>query len=297
MGFIIYIILLVIIAIVSCVGFFVLNKQNQVLSGKKAIFYYLAFSVVILLGGFIALLPSAATSMMYFLLLQVVYLGLGYLASIAFRKNVLGEFNSGTTSGIFFILGNAILGMIGFTIVYHYFAPPANTAVDSLGLAPYYALSVIPFVVPYFLSTAFARYRAIPQEIFKVWYFPMHADEIDFENIDTSTIFMLELEYSKSVGDPRLINTKLRAPVAMNFGDWFRSFIENYNFKYDSDPIHFLQEDQSPQGWMFYVKPSFLGTAKFIDPDLSIAQNKIIEKNIIIAKRVGIVEEEPAQQL
>jgi hypothetical protein len=235
--------------------------------------------------------------MTVFLLLQVVYLGLGYVASLVFKRNILGNFNTGGLTGVFFTLGNAMLGMIGFAVVYHYFESaglPANSSnlEDSkVGLAPYFALSVIPFVLPSFLALAFNYYQQIAQDIFKIWYFPMNADEIDFEEIDTNTIFMLELEYSKSIDDPRLINTKLRAPVTMNFGDWFRSFIENYNYKYDSDPIHFMTEHQSPQGWMFYVKPSFLGSAKFIDPDLTIAQNKISEKNIIIAKRVGVVEE------
>lgn len=290
MGFVLYIVFLAIITIASCIGFFIINKKNQILPGKQAVFYYLAFSVVITLGGFIAMLPVASRSMPVFLLLQVVYLGLGYIASRVFKKNILGNFNSGGLSGVFFTLGNAVIGMIGFTIVYHYFEAP-GLAPDSIGLAPYFALSIIPFVLPSFLAMSFNYYQQIAQDIFKIWYFPEHADEIDFEEIDTNTIFMLELEYSKSIDDPRLINTKLRAPVSMNFGDWFRSFIENYNYKYDSDPIHFRTQDNSPQGWMFYVKPSFLGSAKFIDPDITIAQNKISEKNIIIAKRVGIVED------
>jgi hypothetical protein len=43
---------------------------------------------------------------------------------------------------------------------------------------------------------------------------------------------------------------------------------------------------------MFYIKPSALGRARYIDPEQTIMQNKIGEKDIIIAKRVGMVEEE-----
>jgi len=272
-----------IFSIVCLIGFFIANKKSQILSNRTVILYYLAFSLLITTGGFIALSSTAARSMMYFILLQLVYAGLGYFASYLFKKKAPEEMSQGRFAAVFFVLVNAFVGMIGFTLLYNYFEPS--------GLAPWYALCVLPFVLPQFLSTSLSSYRSIPQEINKVWYFPLHADEVDYDKIDTTTIYMLELEYSKSINDPRVTNTKLRAPVAMKFGDWFRSFIDNYNYKFDSDPIQYLNDDQTALGWIFYVKPSFLGGTRFIDPELTIAENKIAEKNIIMAKRVGVVEE------
>lgn len=275
------------ISVVSFVGFFIANKRSQAmnkLNNRRAILYYLAISIIISAGGLIAWSPAASRSMLYFILLQAGYGGLGYLASYLYKRNAPEEVTAGKFAGVFFVLANACVGMIGFALVYDYF--------NSSGLAPWYALSVFPFVLPQFLATSLATYREIPPEIHKIWYFPLDEDEVDYDKIDTSNIYMLELEYSKSINDPRLTNTKLRAPVSMKFGDWFRSFIDNYNYKFDSDPIQYTYADRTAIGWIFYIKPSFLGTPRYIDPDLTIIENKISEKNIILARRVGLVEEE-----
>lgn len=253
------------------------------MSNKKVILFYLAFGILLSLGGLIGMSVTASRSMLNFILLQLAYAAFGYLASWLFKKNAPAEMQEGKYAGVWFVLVNAFLGMVGFTLIYWYF-----TRAD---LSPWYALCILPFVLPQFLNAAFRAYIEIPQEINEIWYFPLHADEVDYDKIDTSTIFMLELEYSKSINDPRVTNTKLRAPVAMKFGDWFRSFIDNYNYKFENDPIQYMNEDQTAMGWIFYVKPSFLGGTKFIDPELTISGNKIIEKNIIMAKRVGIVAE------
>lgn len=285
---ILFIVAFALITILSLVGFFVANKKSQALNklnNKRAILYYLLFAIVISAGGLIALSLSAARSMTFFILLQVGYAGLGYLASYLYKKNAPVEMTEGRFAGVFFVLANAFIGMIGFMLVFELFDPS--------GVAPWYSFCVLPFVLPQFLATSFSAFRSIPQEIHKVWYFPLHADEVDYDQIDTSTIYMLELEYSKSINDARLTNTKLRAPVAMKFGDWFRSFIENYNYKYESDPIQYMNDDQTPLGWIFYTRPGgLLGKSKYIDPDLTITENNINEKYVILAKRVSHVEEE-----
>lgn len=287
MELLVYLIALGLISIAAIIGFFIVSKQNKAWSNKKVILYYVAVGLVISACGFSGLIPGIASSFTSFLLFQVFFAGLGLLVSWLWNKG-LGEDmpNQSKTrmSSVLFVLINAVVGMIGFTLIFHYCNPD--------GVAPYFAMSVIPFVLPQFIAVSFQAYKEIPHEIHKVWYFPLDADEIDFDKIDTSTIYMLELEYSKSIADPRLTNTKLRAPIGMKFGDWFRSFVENYNYKYDTDPIHYLNNDHTPHGWIFYVKPGFLGSAKYIDPDKTISENRLSEKKAIIARRVGFVAEE-----
>jgi hypothetical protein len=285
MNLLIYLIAIGLIWIGCMVGFFIIARKNRILSNRKAILYYLGVGLFITAVGFLGLIPAVASSMLYFVLLQVFFLGLGFLVSYLWRKNSIEDFQHSTSrnSGILFIFANAALGTIGFTILFYY--------CSKTDLAIYYGLSVIPFVLPHFISASFAKFKEIPHEIYKVWYFPLEEDEIDFNNIDTSSIYILELIYSKSANDNRLMNTKLRAPIHMKFGDWFRSFIEKYNRTYNADPIHYRNEDHSSMGWIFYVKPPFLGSARYIDPDKTIAENKILEKKAIIARRVKYVEE------
>jgi hypothetical protein len=269
---------------ISMVMFFIMNKKAQALNNKKAIFFYLAFSLVIATGGLISMAPAASRSMPVFFGLQLAYFALGYLASYLYKKNAPASLSQYRYGGVAFVLANTFLGMLLFTLVYYYFSPGE--------LAAWFAFSVLPFLLPEFISTSLNTYRSIPEEIHKVWYFPIHADEVDYDTINTDVIYMLELEYTKNINDGRLTNTKLRAPVEMKFGDWFRSFIESHNYKFEADPIQYLNYDQTPLGWMFYIKPSALSRTRFIDAELSITDNKIGEKDIIIAKRVGLVEDE-----
>ncbi len=286
MNILIYTIALIVLAVISIIGFFVMSKQSQALSNRKVIFTYLGVGVLISAFGFLGLTSVITTSFLYFILLQFIFLGIGFLVSFLWGK-LSSEIIPGTKSmfsGVLFVLVNAILGMIGFALIFNYCKPN--------GLAPYYALSIVPFVLPQFIKTCLTLYIDIPTDIHKVWYFPLEEDEVDFDKIDTSTIYMMELEYTKSSADPRVMNTKLRAPLGMKFGDWYRAFIDNYNQKYDSDPIHFVNDDRSPQGWIFYTKPTLLGGSKYIDPDKSIAENGLNEKKAIIARRVGLIEDE-----
>ncbi len=286
MSLLVYIILLGFVCIATLVGFFLTSRKNKVLSNKTIILYYLSVSIIISACGFIGLVPAIVQtgSSLYFFLLQLFFLGLGVLVSFLWQRNTIEELKGQTSrlSGILFVATNALMGMVGFTLVFYYCSSEA--------IAPYYGLAVVPFVLPHFLKASYAIYTEIPQEIYKIWYFP--EDDIDLGKVDMSTIFMLELEYSKSINDSRLTNTKLRAPVGMKFGDWFRAFVEDHNYKHDMDPIHYQNIDGTPQGWIFYVKPSFLGTPRYIDPDLTIAQNKLSEKKAIIVRRAGYVQDD-----
>jgi len=278
---IIYLIVLTIILLISTIIVIVTNSGAGQLSNKKMIFFFLLFAVIIASLGFSGLISGVADSMSYFVLIQVICLGLGYWISYLIKRKKIGGFADEKLTRILFVISIAATGMIGFVFLFNY----CNT----MGIAPYYSLSVLTFPLPQFLVTAFEAYAAVPQEIYKVWYFPDDGREIDFDKIDTSKIFMLELEFSKSLNDTHLVNSKAKAPLGMMFGDWFMSFIENYNHKFDTDPIQYLDADNTSQGWIFYKKSSFLRAPKFIDPDLSIIENRISEKNVIIARRVGIV--------
>jgi hypothetical protein len=74
----------------------------------------------------------------------------------------------------------------------------------------------------------------------------------------------------------------------MNFGDWYQSFILNYNEKFTDNMIQFKFLDGSSMGWVFFTKPTFFSGRRFIDPNKSITQNKLNEKVTIVASRVKI---------
>ena len=272
------VILMAIVSLVSIIAVYVINKDSGQLKTMRLLLLFVLFALVMSACG---LLGQSPASMTFFYVLQVVFLGLGYVASYLIKKSFFGELTREKLSAALYVLSIATAGMAGFTFVFNHF--------NALGLAPYYSFCIFTFVLPQFLVISFDAYASIPQEIYKVWYYPDEEKEIDFDKIDTSKIFMLEMEFSKSLNDHKLVNSKAKAPLGMQFGDWFMSFIENYNHKFDQEPIVYMNADRTPHGWIFYVKPSFFGTPKYIDPDVSISDNKIVEKHVIIARRVGVM--------
>ncbi len=135
---------------------------------------------------------------------------------------------------------------------------------------------------------SFDALSSIPQAIFKVWYLNEDADEPDFEKMNVKKIFLLDVELLKDVNENSPNNIKIKAPIEMKFGDWFQSFILNYNHRFEDSPIQYKYLDGSSMGWVFHTKPTFWKSKVFIDPKLSIEQNKINEKLVVVAKRVHV---------
>lgn len=279
MNTVIYFIILAVFFITSTIIYVVTNNKKRDVRNRKVILFTLIFSAAITLFGFSGMIIDASSTFWYFVLLQVIFLGIGYIASFLLKRNAFGEFNNPPLSNVMFLIMNVTAGMAGFTFLFNY--------LNHSELGQYYALSALTFVLPQFLATSFQAYTEIPMEIYKIWYYP--DTDVDIDDIDTSVVYMLELEYSKSANDNRLVNTKSRAPLGMKFGDWFQLYVEHQNHKNPDDPIHYHGEDHAPYGWIFYVKPSFLASPRFIDTSLTIKENRLKEKNKIIARRVNHV--------
>ncbi len=102
-------------------------------------------------------------------------------------------------------------------------------------LQPFRALlsNSLPFII------TFRIFASIPPPIYKLWYYKPDSDEPDFDDIDLNNIYLLELEFSKHHDDANLKNYKARAPIDMIFGEWFGSFVKNYNYKFEEEPIEY----------------------------------------------------------
>ena len=54
-----------------------------------------------------------------------------------------------------------------------------------------------------------------------------------------------------------------------------------------SSPIVYKNEGGAYYEWVFYTKPSFFKRRRYIDPDVTLAGNKLKRHDVIIAKRVA----------
>jgi len=278
----IYFIIPAIFVVICIIIYIIINGSSNDVKNKKIIFISLIFILLMSTFGFIGIFNiDYESSLWLFFLLQLVFLTCGSIYYYLFSKKTFGLFNKPIISEISLILICMGLSYILFALLFNYFAK------YTLGF--YYANSIITFLIPYLFMLTFDFMASIPPEIYKIWYYPLDAEEPDFDKLDLKNIYLINLEFSKSPDDLTKKNYMAKAPVQMLFGDWYRSFINNYNYKFEEEPILFLDENNQPHGWMFFTKPkSFLHSKRFIDPDLTIGANKINEKTIIVAKRVVV---------
>ncbi|KGN69351.1 hypothetical protein HQ40_07095 [Porphyromonas gulae] len=259
-------------------GFVVLlvAQKNKLLGDKKAIFYILLSSVLLAIPGLLGFLR--VNFMPYgYLLLQGVYLALGYVNSSLLLKYVK-PLNGRPFGFAFLFIGvQIIIGLALFSILFNFtndfhYGIWAGTCITTFAIVPLF-------------SQAFNSYLSIPIEIYKMRiYTPNNVIRVSAP-IDTEELLVCEIEIYKNPTDRKPIRLKAKAKQDMIFGDWFELIISDYNQKKVADPIEYY-DIEDPYGWIFYVKPSFFRPRKYIDPEISFVGNKVVEKYLIVSKRV-----------
>lgn len=147
--------------------------------------------------------------------------------------------------------------------------------------------SLLPFFIPFLVGQAYRYYLQIPPASYRQWYYPINGDMPDVDLLDLSKILVIQFEFSKTPADTNLTNFKAKAPVAMTLGDLFLIFINDYNERTPASPIQYVDAAGQPFGWVFTKKASWWQRPVYLDPDLDFTQNRLIDNDIIIARRVS----------
>lgn len=240
----------------------------------------LALAIGISAIGFTGYLEKLNTTFILYVALQVIFILMGFLMIVLFKRQYFGKFKFKAASEIILLIVNTAAGVIGFVILFNY------TSKSDLGL--YYSTAALWVSAPYFILNAFKILPDIPDAIYKVWYLDEDALEPDSDKINVERVYLITLEIYKNVNEKGYTHFELKAPHQMYFGDWFRLFILSYNERDSENPIQYKYLDNSGIGWVFFTKPTFLRSKRFIDPTLSFIQNGLNDKATIIASRVKI---------
>lgn len=267
-----------IITLVMVAAMIIINKKDALLSTKALIAFVLIGSLVIALPGVATLLGPGYIPLIY-IYIQIIYIGIGYIYMTKVTSYFSGE-DEWYNKGMILLCTLAILclGSYLFSLVFNYLGE------FSYGLMA--STATYTFILPLLVKWAYNALLEIPTEIFKIWKYNPHYREPDFTSETIDIIRLLEVELSKTPDDQNLIKVKAKAPVMFTFGDWFQMFIHDYNQKYLENPIHYKSNDGELYSWIFYIKPSVSMSKKYIDHEVSIAENGIEEKYTIICKRV-----------
>ncbi|MBO9153807.1 TssN family type VI secretion system protein [Chitinophaga sp. GCM10012297] len=278
-------ILFPLIAVIMAAVMIVLNKKNRIMGSRRLVVALLLTGLALGLPGFFGLLGLQFMPWGY-LLAQIAYLLLGVTAVVILNRHMPETLVERKGMLVLFGLIVGLLGIYLFQLVFNRF-----NGLDYGWLA---GSSVLAFFVPPVFWWAYIAMTDIPSEIYTVWYYPEKAPLLDMYDVDLDKLKVLEVELFKGAADPSPLKVKVKAPPEMNFGEWFKKFIDDYNVKFPRNGIHFRSEEGEAYGWIFYLKPSFFRRKQFIDPALSVGKNQVREKYTIFARRVTRLQHEAA---
>lgn len=273
-----------VISFIAAAIMLVLNKKNRFLSNKRLIFIVLLNAVILAIPGFLGFLGIQFMPWGY-LFCQLIYLGLGILYVALAGRHYEDEI---VNKKGFFLLATFISCLLGV-----YLFKLAFNWLNDMQYGLWAATSITAFILPVLFWWAYIAFLSIPLEIYKVWQYPLIADDISMEHLDFDKLLVLELDLYKNTTDPEPLKVKAKAPKNMNFGLWFQKFIDDYNLKFPKAGIEYRINNNEPYKWIFYIKPSFFKQRRFLDPDLNIEENQISESITIYAKRVSEIVSEP----
>lgn len=269
-----YLLMPIIAVIVGCIMVYV-AKKNKLLTNKKAIFYFLLLWGVLAFPALLGFIDYWFMPYAY-LGLMLLYFLLGILNINVFRKAIPEVEDMPFYVEFLFLFLSMFIGMGLFTLIFN--------LCNELQYGIWAATTLMPFIFPCVFRRAFISFLNIPLEVYKVWNYHNQGEELNPDLINYSKVLVVEVEIFKKSTDQKAQNIKAKSSEDLAFGAWFKIFIDDYNKRTPQSQIAYF-DSENTYGWIFYTTSSILGHKKHIDPELTFAQNKIKEKNVIIAKR------------
>ena len=149
-----------------------------------------------------------------------------------------------------------------------------------------YKRQLLPFAFPLLYTQTVNSYFDIPLEIYKVW---KYSEEYDSDSlyINRERSIVVDVEIFRKVDDSAAERITGKASEDVIFGHWFQRMIDDCNLKSPSSPIVYQNDGGAYYEWVFYTKSSFFKRRFYIDPDVTLAENRLKSHDVIIAKRVA----------
>lgn len=251
-----------------------INKQIPTFSNRPSIIYVSTFIIILTGIGFVQMISSLFIAPFYYLAVFLAFV-LGFL-----HLNMINKLTSPEPSAK---LKNAVVitGLIVFFSITISFILSL-----ALNLHVTFLSYIIPFALPFLVSEAYKYYLQIPQDQYKIWYYPVK-EEVPVRYFDkiseTDTVPFVLSKEPNSVNQTELT---IQSPVDIPLGLLFYTLINKYNSTNTLSKIQHLKDGNQPFGWLFFVKRQWLKKSFFVDPDLSFRQNIIRAEEVIYATRV-----------
>lgn len=215
-----------------------------------------------------------------FIFYQVLLFVLGILHTWLYRVYFEKFESKNMWMEIWFLIIVLLYLIIPFLIVYTIFH--GNTFSFDM------VFSLIPFLIPTLIYATFIRAVAIPAKIYHTWAVNLKDGEYpEISDEEYKELIVITLVFQKSHDALNRTEFRARAPIRIDFGRMFYFFVNDYNLRNIDSPIDMVDETGMPQNWVFYLKPDWYGTSKYVDPNLPLYMNGVEENSVIICERVG----------
>lgn len=267
------------IAVALALSIFIGIKVPKFTQEKKKYFIYiLIHGLVFLIFGAILYNLKGTTLNARFITIQLYMLITGSTHLYVFRS----YFKKFDSKAIYKELSIAIVTAVFLSafvimVVVHF---------RELGYLLYTLGSLLFFIAPTLCYILFETAVSIPAKLHKRWFYPVNVKYPLPQAVDMRNIIILNFVFQKKENDKDIINFKVKAPRAFEFGKLFYYFINDYNEKNPNRQINYLDKKGEPYGWYFYAKPKWFSASEYIDPDYAIDTNNIKDGETIICQRI-----------
>ena len=257
------------------IGFAALvGKKNNLLKNKRLITYTLLSILILAIPALFGFLDYDFMPYTY-IGLAIVYFIVGWyndrLLPWVFKKEDLKY-----RTKIIYTIFQLILSMLFFTLIFN--------LCNELKYGFWASTVMLPMVLVSLLIQTYEIFIHIPALVYKVWDYESASGYSAPEDIDHSKLKVVTVELFKQEGDTEPIRINAKVPEEMLFGDWIKLLFEDYNKKSGHSPIDMLSDEG--EGWIFYVKSWLLAPRRYLDYEITVKDNKVREKHLIVAKRV-----------
>jgi len=214
-----------------------------------------------------------------FVFYQILLFILGVIHTVLYR-NYFEKFESKNIwMEMWFLVIVTLYLIIPFLVVYTIFQ--GNTFSFNMVFA------LLPFLIPTLIYATFIKAVAIPAKIYHTWAVDLKDGEYpEISDEEYKELIVITLVFQKSNDSLNRTEFRARAPIRIDFGRMFYFFVNDYNIRNVDSPINMNDESGIPQNWVFYLKPEWYGTSKYVDPTLPLYMNGVEENSVIICERV-----------
>jgi hypothetical protein len=253
--------------------FFFLKEGNQKISVKFFILYTLGAILVFAISLFEPWLAFDEPMSIY-VYNQVAFIIIGIIHTVLLRR-LMGIDET-----------ESFVAELGAAIV------TAGLVYLSHGVNARYALVfasvLLAMLVPFLFYRSFIYLVWIPAPVYKKWYYNVDDEvEINEEMFADKNITVLKYSIQRTVANPKdILDLRLKSSLRIELGKMIKLGIDENNDKNVGKEIEYSDEFSQPYGWNFYIQPKWYQGARYLDPDLTIAENGLKEGEVIVIERI-----------